>query len=206
MYDLKSYVLNSGLYNLYLDFRKYIYKTYGYLSNKEIEIRLTCTDKTIGGFVDIDLRFFKVLFNDGDLTYYKECSKIYKARKQQQRRLNKRVEKLLKKPCLFLTLTFTDNVLKSTTEKQRRTKITRYLKQFGADYVGNKDYGKKNHREHYHCILQKDKIDYSTYLLGSINGRKCVEGSSLKLSHYISKLTNHCLKETAERSSLIYSR
>ena len=109
--------------------------------------------------------------------------------------------------CLFLTLTFTDEILGKTTEDTRRQAVRRYLKSFGVPYVANIDYGKKNGREHYHGVIQIPRIDYSAYTYGAINGERIrsVEDYT-KLSKYVAKLTNHAIKQTNKRQVIIYSK
>jgi hypothetical protein len=78
-------------------------------------------------------------------------------------------------------------------------------------YVANIDYGAKNKREHYHALINCDKIDFSNWRkYGNINAErvknKDIESDKIKLSKYIAKLSNHAIKETTKRSCLIYSR
>jgi len=142
---------------------------------------------------------------------FKECYRINKASYERVKRLKTRVETMLQSgPCLFLTLTFNDFSLENTTSKERRVAVSRYLKQYNCKYVANIDFGKENHREHYHAIIQCDSVDYSKWTYGAINGEKIrnkdISTDTLKLSKYVSKLTNHAIKETTKRSALIYSR
>lgn len=142
---------------------------------------------------------------------YLECIKINKASYERTKRLRNRVtDMLVSGNCIFLTLTFTDDTLANTSSKQRRVAVTRYLKLFNAKYVANIDFGAKNHREHYHAIIQCDNVDYSKWIYGAINGEKIVNRDistdSVKLAKYVAKLSNHAIKETTKRSSLIYSR
>ena len=141
-----------------------------------------------------------------------ECFKINNASYKRTKRLKERIENmLLNGSCLFLTLTFNDDTLKSTTEKERRVAVSRYLKSFNCPYVANIDYGSKNHREHYHAVINAESVNYSLWFkYGSINGErirnKDIESDKTKLAKYICKLSNHAIKETTKRSSLIYSR
>ena len=112
---------------------------------------------------------------------------------------------------MFLTLTFNDETLRDTTDKERRVLVSRYLKSFGCSYVANVDYGKENHREHYHAVINTDRIDYSSWhKYGAIDGEKIrnrnIQSDKTRLAKYICKLSNHAIKETTKRSSLIYSR
>ena len=113
----------------------------------------------------------------------------------------------MQKPCLFLTFTFDEIVLQKTNADTRRQKVIRYLKSYNVPYVANIDFGKQNGREHYHAIIQTDNVDYSLYDYGALNGKKIVSTSdNVKLAKYISKLTNHAIKDTTKRNSIIYSR
>lgn len=143
---------------------------------------------------------------------FKEALKILHANYYREARLKARIEKmLLNGSCLFLTLTFNDNALITTNEKQRRVAVSRYLKQFNCQYVANIDFGKDNGREHYHAVINTDSINFESWRkYGNINAErirnKNIVSDKAKLAKYISKLSNHAIKETTKRSSLIYSR
>ena len=143
---------------------------------------------------------------------YNEVIKINHASYSRVRRLKDRIETmLLNGDCLFLTLTFNDNALANTTSKERRVAVSRYLKQFNCNYVANIDFGKENGREHYHAVINCAKvklIDWRKY--GNINVQhirnRNIKSDKTKLAKYICKLSNHAIKETTKRSTLIYSR
>lgn len=142
---------------------------------------------------------------------FKECHRINSANYKRVKRLRNRVsDMLLSGTCIFLTLTFTDETLAKTTEKERRIAVTRFLKLHNAKYIANIDFGALNGREHYHALIQCECVDYSKWNYGAINGEKIrnkdISSDSTKLSKYISKLSNHAIKETTKRCSLIYSR
>ena len=141
---------------------------------------------------------------------YNECAKINKASYSRAKRLKERIAKMLNNgECIFITLTFNNETLNSTDTNKRRVFVSRYLKLFKSDYVANVDYGSKNHREHYHAIIQSSSIDLTAWRkFGNINVERirCLNASDTKLAKYISKLSNHAIKETTKRSSLIYSR
>ena len=143
---------------------------------------------------------------------FDESKKILHAYIERVIRLKKRIATILTSgKSLFLTLTFTDNTLSTTTEKQRRTLVSRYLKNHNALYVANVDYGKTNHREHYHAVIGIDKVSVASWhKFGAIKVEKVrlkqFESDNTKISKYIAKLSNHAIKETTKRSALIYSR
>lgn len=146
------------------------------------------------------------------LREYRECEKINRASYKRVARLKERVASmLLNGSCLFITLTFNDETLNETNEKQRRVAVSRYLKQFNCRYVANVDYGKMNHREHYHALINCDNISFDSWRkYGNINVKrvrnKDISSDKTKLAKYICKLSNHAIKETTKRSSLLYSR
>jgi len=143
---------------------------------------------------------------------FQECIKINHASYYRTLRLKQRIETmLLNGACLFLTLTFNDEAIQNTTEKERRVAVSRYLKKYNCMYVANIDYGKEHEREHYHAVINCDKVvfeDWRKY--GNINVQRIrnrnIQSDKTKLAKYICKLSNHAIKETTHRSSLIYSR
>lgn len=155
---------------------------------------------------------FQYCVNNGLTKEFKECFKINQASYKRTNRLKQRIESmLLDGACLFLTLTFNDDTLANTTPKERRVAVSRYLKTFNCRYVANIDFGSKNHREHYHAVINCDNVNYALWRkYGNINGEKIrnkdIKSDKTKLAKYICKLSNHAIKETTNRSSLIYSR
>lgn len=143
---------------------------------------------------------------------YNEITKITHASNCRATRLRRRIESmLLNGDCLFLTLTFNDNTLNQTSADTRRQYVRKYLKQFNCSYVANIDFGKDNGREHYHAVINSSHIDLSLWRsYGNINvervRNKSIELSKTRLAKYISKLSNHAVKETTKRCCLIYSR
>lgn len=150
---------------------------------------------------------------------FKEYERISHAKAERNVRLKKKVfDMIFGSDCLFLTLTFTDKRLNATSAESRRYYVKQFLRQFNVPYVANIDFGKRNHREHYHALLQIDKIDYHLWKYGAINGKKVrndiqfdedgviTSESVERIARYISKLTNHAIKETTKRCAIMYSR
>lgn len=140
-----------------------------------------------------------------------ECERINNAFSNRRKRLSKRINDMLDMgQCLFLTLTFTNDVFKHTTPETRRKYVSRYLKEYTNKYVANIDFGEKNGREHYHAVVLCDKIDISWWQsnCGNIDFEKIIinENTCTKLSKYVAKLANHAIKETTKRNALLYSR
>lgn len=137
-----------------------------------------------------------------------EAEKINRASKQRVNRLKKRIANMLDEGgCIFVTLTFNDNALTSTSESIRRKGVVEYLKSCSHRYVANIDYGKNNGREHYHAIVLSNSISLQKWRrFGNINVERIRKSNATALSKYISKLTNHAIKETTKRNAIIYSR
>ncbi len=137
-----------------------------------------------------------------------EAQKINYAFYSRVKRLKKKIAKMLESGnCIFLTFTFTDEVLAKTNEDTRRQKVRRYLSSYNCEYVANIDFGKKNGREHYHALIQCNNVDYNAFDYGALNGERVRSTNDfVKLAKYISKLTNHAIKDTAKGSRIIYNR
>lgn len=144
---------------------------------------------------------------------YKQAGYLNKNSYNRKEKLQTRIKTLLTRGnCFFLTLTFTDTVLSNTSAETRRRYVARTLKQhFPLGYVANIDYGAKNGREHYHAVIcsTSDRINNKNgriWLYGDMDFKKIHTPNTQALAKYISKLTNHAIKETTKRSAIIYSR
>lgn len=196
-YDLKAYVIQSGLVDECKKIKRSIFcATYGVESHSDI--------------LDEDTALYeRDFFSQNQPEEWDEAMRVCHAEFKRATRLNSRIAVFMRLGiCIFLTLTFTDDVLNKTSVKTRRKYVTRYLKSQSTRYVGNIDFGSKNGREHYHAIVLADKVDYSGWhRYGAINGKQIKSTSSPKaLARYISKLTNHAIKETATGHRIIYSK
>lgn len=212
-YEFKSKVLKENSWLLktqritsYRDYRDWLLDTTGqYLpTSKAVE---DCQFSTYRELVEF-------CADAGLSNELNECKKINQSCFKRVSRLKERINNmLLSGACVFLTLTFIDEILQTTNEQTRRKYVSRFLKNNGVSYVGNIDYGKEKGREHYHALIQIDKnINYSDWNknYGAVVGEKVhlkENGQDVvKLSKYVAKLTNHAIKKTAKRAHLIYSR
>lgn len=148
-----------------------------------------------------------------------EAERVNTASYKRTKRLKDKMRKLLEtKKSIFLTLTFKDSVLDSTSVETRKKYVQRYLKEYCSIYIANIDYGSINEREHYHAVIipKDDKINLKPWT-DNYGGTKVKrvhldsnknneEISSARLSKYINKLTNHAIKETTHQNRIIYSR
>ena len=153
--------------------------------------------------------WLKNICKDRDF-YMADC--LINARRKKKERVKKKITHLVSEgSSLFLTLTFKNEVFEKTSKETRRTYVRRYLKQYSDNYIANIDYGDENGREHYHAVV--DGIRdlnfedwYKSY--GAIKMRhiKTKEQQAEIISSYITKLTNHTIKNSTNNERLIYSR
>lgn len=106
---------------------------------------------------------------------------------------------------VFVTLTWRQSVLDSTSEETRRKYVRRWLKANSDIYVANIDFGKINGREHYHCVVNR-RVDPTSWPYGACNVKKFTSTDINNISDYIVKLTAHSLKNTTNNRRIIYSR
>jgi len=220
-YNLKSQIIDCGLSRIYSQFSMACFKLDTMLDNRNY-------DPFIKGFISIDrkakmqylinlivmlqdeaLSRFNVDLTNSNDYLVEETKKINRADYKRGQHLKDKVNSLLKMPCLFLTYTFTNDTLKKyqNVESLRRF-VRRHLNSLGCQvrYIANIDYGSKNDRVHYHAIVQTDYIDPTTWSYGALNVKRITNPNSRALGKYISKLTNHAIKDTAKCNRVIYSR
>ena len=193
-YELKAQVLKTDICNR---LKKIDRQTY--LNSKEGIVQ----DESL------DNDYLDLLFQYGG-DYVKEGRKINLAGARKTKRLRKKIERYLTSgACLWVTLTFTNKTLESTSEATRKKYVSRYLKSNYQDYIANIDYGSKNQREHYHAVIKTDNINlqaWHQYGAIKVEHIRVNENSIKRLPKYINKLTNHAVKETCRRCHIIYSR
>lgn len=190
-YKLRAQLYESGYINQFkkLSFGSYYYNLHGY-------------DEVAN---DVNEQYEMLWASDPD--GFEEARKAANADYRRNTRLKNRIRKMINAgECVFLTLTFTDEVLNSTTTAQRRLYVTRYLKSQSSTYIANIDFGSVNDREHYHGIIS-GLADFSQWTFGNCDGKRVIESSNpLVLAKYINKLCYHAIKETTKRNAVIYSR
>lgn len=152
--------------------------------------------------------------NDLPFTLNTEYEKILKARYQKTSRIKKRLVYLLSRyeNIWFITFTFNNNYINKST-RTKRDLIKMVLNTHDFKYMLNIDYGKKNEREHYHCILATNlNLDVNQFIQFYYEGGfslsiQCKKGLTdyKRLSKYLNKLTNHCIKATTKRQRILYN-
>lgn len=202
-YELKAKLLEDyNTFNKYLECKRIQYKFFnGKCLHSEFEYACDFLDSM-------------------PLEICKEYDKLQHARQQRARKVKKRLIYMLScGNCIFLSMTFSNKYISSTTDKKRKRDIEDYLRSQCKLYIANQDYGKCKGREHYHAIVLADSVDYKLYrknFNSSINGIKIRYNELLdehgkdidieRISKYLSKLTNHAIKRTNKRSVIIYSK
>lgn len=202
--------------------REYLEST---LSSLSLEIDFVDLCKLYGQIrqytnITCDLTFleqFKAFYGD-DIVKSIESSNS--SRYQRLKRFRKYVSWCLNTDgyCLFVTLTFDDDMLK-TSSKYRKDKVTAFLKSCSPYYLANIDFGSKTDREHYHAILYFPyEKEYQCFLSRCKRNKQgafnCEEWKALnefiicrsndddvtRLSKYINKLSNHAFKDSTKTS------
>lgn len=191
-YKLKSVIIQDDLQKVVFCYDNLDYKKTDFLTGLDIESE------------------YSDLLSYCGLKVVKECRRINNSYFKRKSRLKNRVIELLHKgTCIFATLTFTDEVLSSTSIETRRKYVQRYLKSISDYYVANIDYGVDDeftHREHYHALVQIDYIDEKWDYGFTWFEKVRSHSNPMKLSKYIAKLTNHAIKDSTKRCCYIYSR
>ena len=142
-------------------------------------------------------------------TILKIANNLNRASYQRTARLKERIREAVESgSAYFLTITFNNETLSKTNEKTRRVYVSRWLKSLTPFYVANIDYGAKNSREHYHAIITSDTCPPKSWKYGFIDilKVKTTDNDTTRISKYISKLTNHAIKNTTKSKRIIYSR
>ena len=133
--------------------------------------------------------------------------RLYENYRKRNQRLRKRISNIIECDSLFLTFTFTDDVLAKTNQDTRQQYVRRFLKSISENYVANIDFGGKFGREHFHAVcIVSEKVDYTSWKYGALNGERVRKNSSpLALAKYVNKLVYHATKETTAQR-IIFSR
>lgn len=147
----------------------------------------------------------------GEFAWYL-CKGLMQAKCDKKKRIRARFKQhILEGNTIFVTLTFSDEVLKNTSKETRHIYVARFLKKHCAYYVANLDYGKTTHREHYHALVKTHAGVYLSaddwqYGFSWFNLVPPTIEDSEAVSSYVAKLTNHALKTTGHMPRMIWSR
>lgn len=150
--------------------------------------------------------------------WYKIARNLVKARDKRKKRVFDRVGSLLLDENVkgyFITLTFKDKVLATTTPITRRRYVARWLKKYYGVYIANLDFGGKKGREHYHG-LGFVSIPLEAYKewhkLGALKIKPIhdTKNDKVKVTKYVVKLSAHFVKDSTLKAGyvprIIYSK
>lgn len=149
------------------------------------------------------------------LTYKinEDYERILNARYSKVGRIKRRLIYLLtfSKYIWFCTFTF-DNYYIDKCTRTKRDLIKKCIDTHDFKFILNIDYGKTTEREHYHCIIgTNEDIDLNKFIQDNypcfclaINCKTNYADFN-KLSKYINKLTNHCIKASTKRQRILYN-
>lgn len=176
--------------------------------------------------IDNELLFNIINYNKSRKNYFRnnktlsyfisnvKYERILSARYMKVSRVKKRVVYLMARfqYVWFCTFTF-DNYYINKCDRTKRDLIKNTLSLISdVHYILNVDYGSKTEREHYHCILgtnfdldvnQIFQEKYSCFC--SALKVRSTEDDYNRLSKYINKLSNHCIKESTKNKRIIYN-
>lgn len=146
----------------------------------------------------------------------KQIDLINNAKWQKQKRCLNRVSKMVLHgmenniPCYFVTLTFTNETLERLDSLTRRRYVSRYARSLDAvDYYCNIDYGEKNGREHYHGVIlggNQKWSEWEKYGFFKIETIGNDHTDEIRIGKYITKLSNHAIKESTGSDTCITKR
>lgn len=134
----------------------------------------------------------------------KELNNHIKAEVRRMKRLRKRLRFLLEKDyCYFITFTIKDNYINNSINTFLQKLRKKVLKNF--TYVFNVDYGAKNGRLHFHCVLGLSKkltsLDYKNinklWGYGAVDYKPILIKKDSNIQKYLTKQQLHMTKETA---------
>lgn len=152
------------------------------------------------------LKVISYLKRDNTMT---DCAlRLIDSEQRKYKKLRDKIDKLVSSgQAIFITLTFTDEILTKTSALTRRRYVARYLKQQSPFYVANIDFSPDKNREHYHAVVSS-RCDLSQWVYGFTFAEqvRVHDFDRNRVARYVAKLTNHALKVKQVSQRLIYSR
>lgn len=146
--------------------------------------------------------------------YNQDYEKLLNARIQKVGRIKKRLLYLLLRYdyVWFCTFTFSDKYI-NKSERTKRDIIKQIINTHDFKYILNIDYGKTTQRQHFHCILATNiDMDVNQFFQSFYKGGyslsiPCKKGVNdlTRLTKYIDKLVNHCIKATTKKQRIVYN-
>lgn len=174
--------------------------------------------------LDYDIEYLQQVIDYNQKKYYAykkgldfdiniDYERTLKARYQKCSRIKKRFIYLLTRfdYVWFCTFTF-DNYYINKSDRTKRDLIKSVINTHDFKYIVNIDYGSEHEREHYHCLIGTN-INFNvnqfiqSYYPCICLAIQCKKGRDdfKRLSKYINKLANHCIKATTKRQRMLYN-
>ena len=171
-------------------------------------------EKLLSDLIEYNKKRFYSFKNNTPFEYDHNFEKLLNARIQKVGRIKKRLLYLLirYKYIWFCTFTFSNDYI-DKCERTKRDLIKSVLNTHDFKYILNIEYGKNTQRQHFHCIIATDiDMDLNQYFQSYYSGGfslsiQCKKGIDdlQRLTKYIDKLVNHCIKATTNRQRLVYN-
>lgn len=171
-------------------------------------------EKLLDDLINYNKNRYLAFKNHQSFAYNHDFEKMLNSRIQKVGRIKKRLLYLLVryKYIWFCTFTFNDNYI-NKCERTKRDVIKSVLNTHDFKYILNIDYGKQNHRQHFHCVLATDiDFDVNQYFQNFYNAGfslsiQCKNGIDdfNRIAKYIDKLVHHCIKATTKKQRLVYN-
>lgn len=145
----------------------------------------------------------------------KEYERILNARYEKISRIKRRFVYLIQNYTYIYFCTFTfDNDLIKKCDRTKKDCIKSSLHSFDSDikFILNVDYGDKTEREHYHALVgTHSPLSLRQHLKDTYPCRTGCEFVDIhtddikRLSKYINKLSNHCVKDSTKRKRIYFN-
>lgn len=171
-------------------------------------------EKLLNELICYNRNRFLAFRNHLPFEYNKDYEKLLNARIQKVGRIKKRLLYLLLRYdyVWFCTFTFSDKYI-NKSERTKRDIIKQLLNAHDFKYILNIDYGKTTQRQHFHCILATNiDMDVNQFFQSFYKGGyslsiPCKKGVDdlTRLTKYIDKLVNHCIKATTQKQRIVYN-
>lgn len=175
------------------------------------QLHLTSVNPTIEQFDKVQQLENKLAPLKDEKDIQRVCRNLNKSREYRLQNVRRFIKQYIvskidldaRKLAYFVTFTFSDKTLNSTSEDGLRQRIRRLLKKHCISAVCNIDFGKKTERLHYHAVIL-------AYEFEALNLQKRAEKNGFvslfrirttdnditRLTKYINKLSYHAIKDT----------
>jgi len=131
-----------------------------------------------------------------DKAYENINNSIYDSRM----RLDKRIKAIIQSGNgIFYTLTINDDYNNEEDHDRIEKKAKKWAKEHFNVYLGNRDYGEKNNRIHWHIVaIGKEELPtQESWKYGNLNWVRIYNEKHKKIRNYMIKMSRHAMKDSA---------